>query len=116
MTDLKTLALAANSAHPCTSWYDSESLIYMGYDDDCDASYIAVASPDAILALLAANEQWEVDFNEEVIMRRNAEAERDRLREALAQITEVQRSPIGDSKAFKVIGEIARQALATDSP
>ena len=94
MTDLKTLALAAKANN--SDWYIADELrtkVVRIITDD--VGYIAAASPDVILKLLE---------------------ERDRLREALKQITEVQRSPIGDSKAFKAIGEIARQALATDSP
>lgn len=115
MTDLKTLALAATPG----PWM----LLSVGDDDkniavcdkmgvslltvrsegdvnfaavyeDADAVYIAAASPDAILKLLE---------------------ERDMLREAMARIIEVNRSPIGDSKAFKVISEIARQALEAAS-
>ena len=37
-------------------------------------------------SLEAERDQWEVDCREEVIMRREAEAERDRLREALSNL------------------------------
>ena len=37
-------------------------------------------------SLEAERDQWEVDCREEVIMRREAEAERDRLREALKDL------------------------------
>ena len=125
MTDLKTLAMAATPGpwqFGISEWnqetnkvvsvkpFDYESGGYcdnpgifgatdrmiVGCDEydvfscEADRAYLTAVSPDAILKLLE---------------------ERDRLREALAQITEVQRSPIGDSKAFKTIGEIARQAL-----
>lgn len=103
MTDLKTLALAATPGPwiaagpsfgaplPITldsvvqdSNEEGEGFsICRDVDDPDDAAYIAAASPDAILKMLEDLDQYKVDFNEELILRRNAEAERDRLREAL---------------------------------
>ena len=85
MTDLKTLAMAANSAHPCIPWHNSDDLIAIGIDDDCDADFVAAASPDAILNLLA---------------------ERDRLREALRDAVAALGGITSDN-----VPETVRQAL-----
>jgi len=92
MTDLIALAKQAGFVHDVH--YDN-----VDGDNYHTPRYTISPKLQAFADLIAASE------------RESCAVERDRLREALKQIVEVQQSPIGDSSAFRKIARIAQQAL-----
>ena len=88
MTDLKTLAMAANSAHPGIPWHNSDDLIAIGIDDDCDADFVAAASPDVVLAMIERMEKTDEAITWATAQVETIIKERDRLREVLKEATQ----------------------------